>query len=72
MNNELAVASLDELPDKCRKATNRSQFVTHMRPYLWVKYPSATSAEINTLINAKWNMLKTSRMSSAGVCMDYS
>ena len=61
MCSEMEPDSLADLPERVRNASSRSQFVTQMRPFLWVKYPSATSAEINSMINAKWNMLREVR-----------
>ena len=61
MCSEMEPDSLTDLPERVKNATSRSQFVTQMRPFLWVKYPSATSAEINSMINAKWNMLREVR-----------
>lgn len=61
MVSEMEPDSLADLPERVKNAASRSQFVTQMRPFLWVKYPSATSAEINSMINAKWNMLRELR-----------
>ena len=57
---------LSDIPPEALSAHTRSEFVNHMRPYVWVKYPSATSMEINAFINARWNLLKASRKFSAG------
>lgn len=54
---------LSDLPIEAVKATTRGQFVSHMRPYAWVKFPSATATEVNTIINARWTLLKESRKS---------
>lgn len=54
---------LSDLPAEALMATTRSQFVNHMRPYAWVKFPSATSTEVNSLVNARWQVLKESRKS---------
>jgi hypothetical protein len=61
MYSEMEPDSLVDLPERVKNASSRSNFVTQMRPFLWVKYPSATSAEINSMINAKWNMLRESK-----------
>ena len=61
MCSEMEPDSLVDLPERVRNASSRSQFVTQMRPFLWVKYPSATSSEINSMINAKWNLLREAR-----------
>lgn len=61
MVSEMEPDSLADLPERVKNAVSRSQFVTQMRPFLWVKYPSATSSEINSMINAKWNMLREIR-----------
>ena len=61
MYSEMEPDSLADLPVRVKNASSRSDFVTQMRPFLWVKYPSATSAEINSMINAKWNMLREVR-----------
>lgn len=61
MYSEMEPDSLADLPERVKNASSRSNFVTQMRPFLWVKYPSATSAEINSMINAKWNMLRESK-----------
>ena len=61
MYSEMEPDSLADLPERVKNASSRSDFVTQMRPFLWVKYPSATSAEINSMINAKWNMLREVR-----------
>ena len=66
MCSEMEPDSLADLPERVKNATSRSQFVTQMRPFLWVKYPSATSAEINSMINAKWNMLREVRKEAEG------
>ena len=66
MCSEMEPDSLTDLPERVKNATSRSQFVTQMRPFLWVKYPSATSAEINSMINAKWNMLREVRKEAEG------
>ena len=39
-----------DLPAEALRASTLPQFTQHMRPYLWVKFPSATSAEINAAI----------------------
>ena len=39
-----------DLPSEALGATTLPQFTQHMRPYLWVQFPSATSAEINAAI----------------------
>ncbi len=49
---------LSDLPAEALKAASYSQFVNHMRPYAWVKFPSATAAEVNALIKVRWNLLK--------------
>ena len=61
MYSEMEPDSLADLPERVKNASSRSDFVTQMRPFLWVKYPSATSAEINSMINAKWNMLREAK-----------
>lgn len=61
MISEMEPDSLADLPERVKNAASRSHFVTQMRPFLWVKYPSATSSEINSMINAKWNMLRELR-----------
>ena len=55
------VATLDDVPKDAMSASSLSQFHTHMRPYLWMEYPSATTAEINAIINQKWKLLQASR-----------
>lgn len=55
------VASIDDVPEDALSANSLSQFHTHMRPYLWMEYPSATTAEINAIINRKWKALQASR-----------
>lgn len=55
-----------DLPPEALRATTRNQFVHHMRPYVWVKYPSAMATEVNAFINARWNLLKANR--KAGEC----
>jgi hypothetical protein len=57
---------LSDLPDEALHATSRAQFVHHMRPYMWVKFPSAMASEISAFINARWNLLKASKKMSSG------
>lgn len=57
---------LSELPPEALRATTRSQFVHHMRPYMWVKFPSAMASEISAFINARWSLLKASKKMEAG------
>lgn len=59
---------LSDLPDEALRATTRAQFVHHMRPYMWVKFPSAMASEITAFINARWNLLKASKKVAAGGC----
>ncbi len=59
---------LSDLPEEALHATTRAQFVHHMRPYVWVKFPSAMASEINAFINLKWNLLKASRKMESGGC----
>ena len=58
------IATLDDVPEDALSAGSLSQFHTHMRPYLWMEYPSATTAEINAIIQQKWKLLQTSRKDS--------
>ena len=37
-----------------------------MRPYAWVKFPSATAAEVNALIKVRWNVLKKAPKTGKG------
>lgn len=60
-NNKDAIASIDDVPEDALSANSLSQFHTHMRPYLWMEYPSATTAEINAIINRKWKALQAYR-----------
>ena len=57
---------LSELPPEALRATTRTQFVHHMRPYMWVKFPSAMASEISAFINARWSLLKASKKMEAG------
>lgn len=57
---------LSDIPSEALSALTRTEFVSHMRPYVWVKYPSATSKEINSFINARWNLLKASKKMALG------
>lgn len=57
---------LSDIPPEALSAHTRVEFVQHMRPYVWVKYPSATALEINAFINARWSLLKASRKMAAG------
>jgi len=57
---------LGDLPPEALKAASYSQFVNHMRPYAWVKFPSATAAEVNALIKVRWNLLKKAPKTGKG------
>lgn len=57
---------LSDLPEEALHATTRAQFVHHMRPYMWVKFPSLMSSEITAFINARWTLLKAHRNSASG------
>lgn len=57
---------LSDLPEEALNATTRAQFVHYMRPYVWVKFPSAIASEINAFINLKWNLLRASRKMESG------
>lgn len=59
-------ADLSDLPPEALHATSRAQFVHHMRPYVWVKFPSAMASEINAFINARWDLLKASKKVVSG------
>ena len=51
-------------------ASTLTQFSLCLRPTLMTAYPSATSAEINAITNAKWKTLKEARRKQAGnLCM---
>ena len=53
--------SITDLPEDARTAGSLSQFLTRLRPYLWMQYPSAATAEINAIIHRKWKTLQASR-----------
>lgn len=57
---------LSDLPPEALHATTRAQFLHHMRPYMWVKFPSAMSSEITAFINARWLLLKANRKAGSG------
>ena len=56
--------SLEDVPDDALSSTSLSQFHTRMRPYLWMQYPSATTAEISSIINHKWKAIQALRKDS--------
>ena len=56
---------LMDIPPEAMTATTRGDFFTHMRPYVWLKFPSATAQEINAFITARWGLLKASRKVAA-------
>ncbi len=53
--------SLSDLPPEALKATTKVQFTGHMKHFLWVQYPSATTLELNAIILQKWKELQASR-----------
>lgn len=59
---------LSDLPAEALHATSRAQFVHHMRPYMWVKFPSAMASEISAFINARWTLLKATKKAVSGGC----
>ena len=58
------IDTIDDVPQDALSADSLSQFHTHMRPYLWMEYPSATSAEINAIIHRKWKVIQATRKGS--------
>ena len=57
---------LADLPSEALMASSLSQFSMHMKPYLWMQYPSATSSEISSLVHSRWKALKSARREQAG------
>lgn len=53
--------SLSDLPPEALKATTKAQFTSHMKHFLWVQYPSASTTELNAIILSKWKELVASR-----------
>ena len=56
-----SVNTIGDVPEDALSANSLSQFHTRMRPYLWMEYPSATSAEINSIIHRKWKVIQAAR-----------
>ncbi len=59
--DESEAESLSDLPPEALKATTKVQFTGHMKHFLWVQYPSATTLELNAIILQKWKELQASR-----------
>lgn len=57
---------LADLPSEALMASSLSQFSMHMKPYLWMQYPSATASEISSLVHSRWKALKSARREQAG------
>lgn len=62
-NEDSDTDSLSDLPPEALKATTKPQFTAHMKHFLWVQYPSATTSELNAIIHRKWKDLVASRKS---------